>query len=129
MTRKQLKDIKIRFEIGIESDESVESERDLDRDARTTNRARIVIEDDILKRDKKGHKKDKKAKKDKKERKKQKKERKRARRENQGPLNVSPGLPQIDEMVQEEDEADQCFKCAMRAPSQGKCISCQLKEI
>ena len=126
MTKKQLKENKIVYEKGIESDESIESERDLDRDARTTNKARIVIaegDQDDMKRDKKGHKKDKKAKKHKKDKKKQKKERKRAHRENQLALNVSPGLPQIDEMVKEkEDETEKCHKCAMRAPSEGKCI-------
>ena len=46
MTKKQMKENKIRFEKGIESDDSIESEKDLDRDARTSNRARIVIDDD-----------------------------------------------------------------------------------
>ena len=131
MTKKQLKENKIVYEKGIESDVSIESERDLDRDARKTNRARIIVNEDEyahMKRDKKGHKMDKKAKKERKERKKQKKERRRARRE-QYAVNVSPNMPQIDEMVQEEDEEEKCNKCATRSPEQGKCIQCQLKEL
>ena len=102
-----MKENKIVFEKGIESDESVESERDFDRDARRTNKARIVIADDVKK-----DKKDKKAKKQRKKEKKEKKERKRARRERKAALDVSP----LEEMVQEENAKEKCLKCAMRAP-------------
>ena len=103
-----MKENKIVFEKGIESDESVESERDFERDTRKTNKARIVIADDVKK-----EKKDKKAKKrHKKEKKKEKKERKRARRERKAALDVSP----LEEMVQEENAEEKCLKCAMRAP-------------
>ena len=74
----------------------------MDRDARTTNKARIVVADDT-KKDKKD-KRDKKAKKHKKDKKKQKKERKRARRENQHALDVSP----LEEMVKDEKAAEKC---------------------
>lgn len=106
-----MKENKIVFEKGIESDESVESERDLDRDARRTNKARIVIADDV-KMDKKDKKAKKQLKKEKKRDKKEKKERKRARRERKAALDVSP----LEEMVQEENAAEKCLKCAMRAP-------------
>ena len=69
MTKKQLKENKIVYEKGIESDESIESERDLDRDTRTTNRARIILNEWELVDEKKARKKDKKAKKDRKEKK------------------------------------------------------------
>ena len=82
----------------------------MDRDARTSNRARIVIDDDT-KKSKKEKKARKQQKKDRKEKKRQKKERKRARRENEQ-ANVSP----LEEMVNEENAKEKCAKCAMRAP-------------